>query len=165
MRILVTGASGSGTSTLGAALATQRGAQFLDADDYFWMPTQPPYKEKRSREERLANIIKSLARQSDSVVAGSVMEWGEGLEKSFDFVVFLQVPTAVRLDRLVRREKERFGAANPEFLEWARKYDEGPPEGRSLSKHNAWLQTQQCPVIRIVGELPTIEQLNLLSSR
>jgi adenylate kinase family enzyme len=48
MRILVTGASGSGTTTLGKALAEQLACAFLDADDFFWFPTNPPFTQKRA---------------------------------------------------------------------------------------------------------------------
>lgn len=41
LRVLITGASGSGTTTLAAALAAQLHAVHLDADDFFWLPTQP----------------------------------------------------------------------------------------------------------------------------
>jgi len=49
MLILITGASGSGTSTLGAALAKELGIAHLDADDYYWLPTTPPFTAKRDR--------------------------------------------------------------------------------------------------------------------
>jgi adenylate kinase family enzyme len=45
--IHITGASGSGTSTLGQALAESVGCPWLDADDFFWLPTDPPYTDKR----------------------------------------------------------------------------------------------------------------------
>lgn len=80
------------------------------------------------------------------------MNWGEELESSFTHIVFLQVATEVRLKRIRLRELARFGKINPAFLEWAGQYDEGPPEGRSLAKHNQWLQTRNCQVIRLVGD-------------
>jgi uridine kinase len=47
MHVLVTGAFGSGATTLGRTLSVRLGSSFLDADDYYWMPTDPPYEEKR----------------------------------------------------------------------------------------------------------------------
>lgn len=46
-RIHIFGASGSGTSTLGRAVAARLGYAFLDADDFYWLPTDPPFREKR----------------------------------------------------------------------------------------------------------------------
>lgn len=159
MQLLVTGASGSGTTTLGKAIARAWGAQFLDADDYFWLKTDPPYKERQTHEVRLSSLLTDLIQCEKSVVSGSVMNWGAALEHSFELVVFLQVPTVVRLDRIRRREVARFGQVNPEFLEWASQYDDGPPEGRSLAKHNTWLAALSCPVIRLVGDLSQNAQI------
>jgi hypothetical protein len=47
-------ASGSGTTTLARALANHWSVPHADADDYFWMPTDPPYVEKRPESDRLS---------------------------------------------------------------------------------------------------------------
>ena len=41
--IYIYGASGSGTSTLGKYIRDKLGYFFMDTDDYFWQPTNPPY--------------------------------------------------------------------------------------------------------------------------
>jgi adenylate kinase family enzyme len=148
MRILITGASGSGTSTLGAALARAWDARFLDSDDYFWLPGDPPFVEKRPAQERLGKILADLQPCAQAVLAGCVMDWGDALENSFDLVVFLQVPTPVRLERLQQRELARYGRVNREFLAWAAQYDEGP---------------QHCPVVRLEGELTQAAQFAALT--
>lgn len=43
-RIHVFGAAGAGVTTLARALADHLGHRHLDADDYLWMPTEPPYQ-------------------------------------------------------------------------------------------------------------------------
>lgn len=159
--ILVTGAAGAGTSTLGEALADRRGLRFLEADSCYWQPTLPPFTTKRPTAERNALLLQAL--QADaSVVAGSVMGWGAEVENVFSLVIFLLVPTDVRLRRLEQRERQRFGRANPAFLEWAAQYDDGPPEGRSLQKHTAWLATRACPVLRLPGNHTVDELLSLI---
>lgn len=163
MRIMITGASGSGSSTLGAALARAWDARFLDSDDYFWLPGDPPFVEKRPAQERLGKILADLQPCARAVLAGCVMDWGEALENSFDLVVFLQVPTQVRLERLQQRELARYGRVNREFLAWAAQYDEGPQEGRSLARHNAWLGQRHCPVLRLEGELTQAAQFAALA--
>lgn len=52
-RLHVLGASGSGTTTLARALANHWSAPHADADDYFWVPTNPPYVEKRPEADRV----------------------------------------------------------------------------------------------------------------
>jgi adenylate kinase family enzyme len=51
--IHIYGASGSGTSTLGRYLAKRLDFAFLDADDYFWLPTDPKFTKKRPIEQRV----------------------------------------------------------------------------------------------------------------
>jgi len=149
-RLLIMGASGSGTTTLGVALAARLGYPVFDADKYFWLPTDPPFQTMRPRAERLAQITTELARVPQSIVSGTVQDWGAELEASFDLVVFLRIPPDVRMARLERREVERYGKlGNPEFLEWARKYDTAGMEVRSLVKQEVWLAARRCPVLRL----------------
>ena len=60
MFIHITGASGSGTTTLSEALAAELGFVHLDADDYFWLPTPEPFTVRRDRTERLALLLADL---------------------------------------------------------------------------------------------------------
>ena len=49
--ILITGAAGTGTTTLARALAHELRATHLEADVFLWLPSYPPYQhqvEKRS---------------------------------------------------------------------------------------------------------------------
>ena len=62
MRVLVTGASGSGTTTLGRALSRELEASFFDVDDYFWVPTEPPYQQQRDSSARLSLLLADLAK-------------------------------------------------------------------------------------------------------
>lgn len=162
MRILITGASGSGTSTLGATLAAETGGTNIDADDYYWLPTQPPYTTKRDPSERLSRLLADLSTHRHAIVAGSVMGWGAELEDSFDLIVFLYLDSAVRIERLKIREVEKLGRADPAFLTWAAQYDEGPPEGRSLARHRAWLSARTCPVVEVHGDLSVSERVAIV---
>jgi hypothetical protein len=162
MRALITGAAGSGTSTLAAALAERWCASAVEADQFFWLPSTPPFKYKREPQERKALFERELLSREHAVVAGSVVGWG--VEALFDLVVFLYVEAEVRLRRLHAREVALFGRADPAFLQWAAQYDQGPPEGRSLAKHEAWLSSLGCPVIRLVGERSVLEQVALVAA-
>ena len=51
--IHIYGASGSGTTTLAKYIHNNMGYFFMDTDDYFWLPTNPPYTEKRKIQERI----------------------------------------------------------------------------------------------------------------
>ncbi|MGZ5065612.1 MAG: hypothetical protein ACXWF2_01415 [Usitatibacter sp.] len=151
MRTLITGAAGSGTTTLARAVASLLEAVFVDADDYFWLPTEPPYKVQQSPDARLASMLRALDGVPSSVVAGSVVGWGDALEDSFSLVVYLWVPAEVRVHRLIERESRRFGRPLDGFIEWAAQYDEGRLPGRSRAVHEHWLSGRKCPVVRIEG--------------
>lgn len=159
LRIHITGASGAGVSTLGVALATAIDAVHLEADAYYWLPTTPPFQHKRPPAERLAQLLADRAALPRTVLAGSVVGWGAELEDGFDLVVFLYLDAALRVERLRAREIERLGHADPAFLEWAALYDAGPPEGRSLAKHRAWLTALHCPVVELHGDYSVDERL------
>ena len=149
MHIHITGASGSGVTTLGAAITKDLSLRHLDADTYYWLPTSPPFKEKRPPAERFAMLRADMQSEPGVVLSGSIVGYGAEVEDAFDLIVFLYLPAGIRLERLRRRELEMYGTVDAAFLEWAAQYDEGPPEGRSLAKHNAWLAQRSCPVLRL----------------
>lgn len=153
MRILVTGAAGAGTTTLGRAIAKRIDAAFIDADDWFWHPSDPPYRSQRAPEERLSGMLVALRSRKRAVVAGSIVGWGEELENAFTLIVYLWVESEIRVERLLRRETERFGKPLDGFLEWAAQYDEGRLPGRSRERHERWLAARRCPVLRIAGNV------------
>ncbi|MCS4295138.1 adenylate kinase family enzyme [Comamonas sp. BIGb0152] len=151
-RINIVGASGSGTSTLGRALAARTGMAWADADDFYWKPSHPPFQHKVDPAERLQRLLAYLAPHPGSMVSGSVCGWGSALEDSFDLVVFLSLPTDLRLARIEAREIARYGHANPDFLAWSAQYDQGLLPGRSRARHEAWLASRTCRVLRFEGD-------------
>ena len=169
-RIHIFGASGSGTTSLAAAIAGKHGHRRLDTDDFFWAPTNPPYREPRPREQRLALLRQALLGAAPWVLSGSLCGWGDPLIPEFDLVVFLDVPTPVRLARLRAREIARYGRpaiavggelheAHVRFLEWAGRYDTGGLEMRSRALHEGWLGALTGTVVRLAGDRPVGEQL------
>ena len=159
MRVLVTGASGSGTTTLGRAPSRQLKVAFFDADDYFWVPTEPPYQQQRDPSARLSLLVADLAKAPQSVVAGSVINWGADVEDSFSLIVFLTLPRELRLARLCEREVARFGRADSKFLEWAAQYDDGSVDVNSRTGDERWLTKRSCLVLRVEGDIPVAERV------
>lgn len=160
MHILITGAPGSGTSTLGRDLSLALSARHLESDDYQWLPTDPPYQQMVAKEQRGAALLADVNAGADTVVSGSIMAWGKALEDVFDLVVFLYIPSDIRLARLKLREEERFGTAKPEFLAWAAQYDSGTEPGRNLQQHREWLELRRCEVFRLEGDLSEAGRLS-----
>jgi adenylate kinase family enzyme len=108
-RIHILGASGSGTTTLGRALAEHLQYLHFDTDDYFWLPTDPPFTHQRERTQRQRLLMDDLTAHDSWVVSGSLCGWGDVAIPLFALVVFLWVPQDVRMARLRKREFARFG--------------------------------------------------------
>jgi adenylate kinase family enzyme len=167
-RIHITGASGAGVTTLGRSLANALAAPHHDTDDYFWLPTTPPFREKRDAADRLRLMRDLFLPRAEWVLTGSLQGWGDPLISYFDLVVFLHTPKEVRLKRLRDRETARFGAEaiapggwrhdeTERFIAWASQYDDGEQASRTLEKHQAWLVTLPCRVLRLDGSGPLPE--------
>lgn len=164
--IHIFGASGSGTSTLGRALAEKTGFRFMDTDDYYWLPAEPMYTLKRPIPERLALMARDLDECSGAVLSGSLAGWGDPLISRFTLAVRLNTPTPVRMERLKQREYARYGRRilpggdlyeQSQFLAWAAQYDDGLPPLRSRTLHDLWQQKLSCPLLTLDGTLPLDE--------
>lgn len=151
----VLGASGSGTTTLARALANQWSAPHADADDYFWVPTDPPYVERRPEADRLLLMREVFVPREAWVLSGSTVGWGEEVVEQCDAIVFLTLDPVERLRRLEAREVHRRGGGDFDedawsaFLEWARGYDDPTFDGRSRTVHEKWLADRHQPVLRL----------------
>lgn len=160
------GASGSGTTTLGRALAGYWSVPHADADDYFWVPTVPPYLEKRPENARRALMREVFVPREGWVLSGSMMGWGESIVAECDALVFLTLDSRERLRRLEAREVNRRAgqdfdkAAWSEFLNWAKGYDDPAFDGRSRAAHEAWLDQLDLPVLRLDSEMSVAELLD-----
>jgi len=163
-RLLVTGAAGSGTSTLGGVLAVLLGCPLFDTDDFVWVATDPPYQSVRPPAQRLTRLRTAVEPLERWVLAGSIAAWGDAMIPDLDLVVFLSVTTDVRLKRLRRREAARHGAriapggdlaeVHAGFLAWAAEYETVGLGHRSRIMHESWLADLPCPVLRLDGNQP-----------
>jgi adenylate kinase family enzyme len=170
----IMGASGAGVTSLGRAVAETLAIPHHDTDDYFWRPTNPPYREQREVADRLRLMREVFLERSDWVLSGSLDGWGDPIIPLLDLVVFVYVPTEIRLQRLRAREARRFGTDAvalagalhqqvEEFIEWASHYDDGSREGRNLTRHQAWLAALPCRVLRLDGTRPLQELVKEVS--
>jgi adenylate kinase family enzyme len=158
-RIHIFEAAGSGTTTLGESLAERLNIPHLDTDNYFWVPTEIPYTEKREQEQRIELLKTDLEKHPEWVLSGSLCGWGDFAIPMFTFAVFLWIPEELRLSRLKEREVERFGqeALSPGgwfhknhtgFMEWAAQYDTAGTEMRSRALHEKWMKNLPYRLVR-----------------
>ena len=161
MIIHIYGAAGSGTSTLGRKICKELGYKFMDTDDYFWLPTNPQYTVKREKSERIRLMREEMESAENVVISGSLVDWGDELIPFFDLTIRVVTDTNLRMERLKKREREKFGERiapggdmyehHLDFLKWAKEYDNGGIDMRSKAKHDEWQKLLQCPQIVLDG--------------
>ncbi len=163
-RILIMGASGSGTTTLGKAVADRLECPQYETDDFLWLPDNPPYQRIRHMPDRLHQLQAALIRSRSWVISGALTGWGNPLVPLLDLVVFLTLEPSLRMTRLRAREAARFGEqiqpggamaeSHRTFMEWAEAYDVAGPDQRSRALHEEWLAALPCPVLRLDSSGP-----------
>ncbi|SIO50582.1 P-loop NTPase family protein [Chitinophaga niabensis] len=159
MKILIFGASGAGSTTQGKDLSAVLNIPYFDTDHYFW---ETSFTVKRDPVTRNSMLKADLAKQESFIVGGSLVSWGDEWTSIFDRAIFLYLPPDIRLERLRKREFERYGDViytDPErtklyeeFMDWAASYDTDTPR-RSLAVHEAWMKKLTCPVLTIKEDL------------
>jgi adenylate kinase family enzyme len=162
MKIHVLGSSGSGTTTLGSALADHFGCLHFDSDDYYWKKTTIPYSEINEITERQRLLLVDISVVDSWILSGSMDSWSDPFISKFDLVIFLEANAPLREQRLRGREANKFGDRilpggdmhehHEYFIKWAIQYDEGLLGGRSRVRHEKWLLKLKCPVVRFINE-------------
>lgn len=124
---------------------------------------------RRDALTRSAMLREAISRSDRCIVGGSLISWGEQWLSMFDLVVFLYVPKEIRMERLVKRELERYGDiiyTDPErsrlfreFHDWASKYDDRGFTGRNVGIHENWLKRVSCQVVELRGDTTVQERV------
>jgi len=160
-RIHIFGASGSGTTTIAREVSDKLGHQHFDTDNFFWYKTDIPFTESRPVEERLDLMNAELEKHEKWILSGSLCGWGDPFIPLFELVVFVYVPQDVRIERLNKREFERYGKevhsggnrfeATKEFIDWAAGYDSGI-SSRNLLRHEQWMEGLGCNLVKVQND-------------
>ena len=166
------GASGSGTSTLGRYICEKIGGFFMDTDDYYWMPVEPPYTVKRDIPDRLKLMRKDIEDHDVVVISGSLVNWGDELIPDFTLAIRVVIDPEIRLERLRQRERGQFGSRIDEggdmhevftkFIEWAALYETAGVNIRSKAMHDEWEKLLKCPIVRVDGAKPLEDNYRII---
>lgn len=169
--IHIVGASGSGTTTLGNQIQNILGYKHLDTDDYFW---ETKYSKIREAPERIKLIQNEIVKFDKWVLTGSLCGWGDLFIQYFDLVIFIYIPKEQRMERLKKREYERYGNLIEqgnikyneylEFLNWAAVYDEGDESVRSKKLHLNWISKLNCKVIKIEELKSVLDEVEIVKT-
>jgi adenylate kinase family enzyme len=160
IRLLITGGPGVGASTIGEKLSTALGFPWIDSDDYFHKPTNPPFQAQYSKEERSHLIHARFDRCHSWILSGSISAW-DIHDVEFSHAVLIDIGPAIRLSRLLAREHKRFGVRlnvggdmqeeHMAFMKWAAAYESGELEGRNLHREKAFI-AQHCAQVLSLKE-------------
>ncbi|MGE0003088.1 MAG: AAA family ATPase [Candidatus Izemoplasmatales bacterium] len=166
--ILIFGASGSGSTTLAKAVEQQFGYHFIDTDDAIWEDTDPPFSVRKPFETSLRYVQTAMNGHETNVISGSFIGWGEPLKEQVDLYVYMHLPVDVRLERIQKREINRFGKRvllggdlylqHLDFLDWVSRYEETDETHRGQKQHLKWLEDVKRPIVRITQPM-SIEEL------
>ncbi len=167
MGILICGLNGAGKSTLGSALAERMGYAFIDSEDLYFPKTDPAYafSAPRSHEEAVRILEEKIAGNRRFVFAAVKGDYGGSLIASLDHVVLIEVPKEIRSRRVRDRSFSRFGER---ILPGGDLYEKESAwfsltDARPEDYTAKWLETVNCPVIRVDGTLPVQRNVDYLA--
>ena len=168
MGILICGLNGTGKSTLGRMLADRMGYAFIDIEDLYFPKTDRAYMfaDPRSGEEVSRLLEERISRNSRFILAAVRGGYGARLAASLELAVLIEVPKEIRSRRVRERSFRKFGdrmLPGGDLFERENRWF-SLTDGRPDTYVTDWLETVDCPVIRIDGTLPPEENAAYLVS-
>ena len=168
MGILICGLNGTGKSTLGRMLADRMGYEFIDNEDLYFSKADPSYafSGPRSEEEVVRLLEERISENKRFIFAAVKGDYGDKLSASLDRIVLIEAPKQIRSRRVRERSYQKFG---DRILPGGDLYDKESrwfslTDSRPETYVTEWLETLDCPVIRIDGTRPVEENVNDLLS-
>ena len=168
MGIIVFGASGAGSTTLGKELAQRLNFKYLDIDDYLWCrETEIPFTVTCTPAERTERLMSDVKKYPDFVIAGTIFSNSNLFEPFIDLAVFISTPVEVCAKRVRIREYARWGERvlpggdmykvtrfhgdAGDYIANAQKYETAEVSKFGRKLHEQWIATLPCPVIHVDG--------------
>jgi adenylate kinase family enzyme len=151
--IFICGLNGAGKTTLAGELARLTGFKQMDIEDYFFLPSDIPYTRSRTKEECNKLILADIKKHPKFVLSAVIGDFGNEIIGRFDAVVIVDVPREIRMERVKKRDFDRFGnrvLAGGDLYEQQLKFYK-KVDARSENYVENWIKTLSCPVIRVDG--------------
>ena len=164
--ILICGLNGAGKRTLGKALAEKLHFYFIDNEDLYFPKTDPNYMyaSPRTREEAKKLLFREIKAHKNFVFASVKGDYGEEIYPFFQYVILIDVPKDIRMERVKNRSFQKFGnrmlpggdlhEQEEGFFEFVK--------SRAENTVKEWVQLLSCPIIRIDGTKPIEENIDFI---
>ena len=179
MGIIVFGASGAGSTTLGKEVAGRLNFQHLDIDDYLWRwDTEIPFTVTHPPEERTEHLMSAIKKHPKFVISGTIFSDRKLFHPLLDIAVFISTPVQVCAKRVRAREHARWGERilpggdmykstrfhgdSKDYLINAQKYETADVSKFGRKLHEQWISELPCPVIRMDGTKVISENADLV---
>ena len=168
--ILVCGLNGAGKSTMAKALAEKLNLRFVDIEDiYFSRQDNPdyPYEKSRPYEEVVSMLTSIVNGENDIVLASVTGKFGDEFVSHLKCAICIEVPREIRLKRVYDRSYNLFGEKSCEggdYYEQTKSFHDFCAS-RDENLVNDWLSTICCPIFRVYGTLPIIDNVNLIAEK
>ena len=164
--ILVCGLNGTGKSTLGKALAEKLHFYFIDNEDLYFPKIDPAYiyASPRTREEVEKLLLNEIEKHENFVFASVKGDYGETIYPFFQYAVLIDVPKDIRMKRVKNRSFQKFGnrmLLGGDLYEQEERFFDSV-KSRAENTVEKWIQSLNCPIIRIDGTKPIEENINLV---
>ncbi|GGH77935.1 adenylate kinase family enzyme [Pullulanibacillus pueri] len=159
MKIQIIGGSGTGKSTLAKFISGKEKIQWIDTDRYLWK--DDTFTENHPVEKRMELYQRDMRASPCYVASGSVFSWYPKGFSDRDLLVFLTLDEAVRMERLRKREIERYGHhtmwldANGhytnDFIEWCKTYltEKDPSASGTYAEQTYQIEHSKSPVLQL----------------
>ncbi len=164
--MIVCGLNGTGKSTLGRALAEKLQFYFIDNEDLYFPKKDPAYiyAAPRTREEVETLLLNEIEKHENFVFASVKGDYGERIYPFFQYAVLIEVPKAIRIERVKNRSFQKFGNRmlfGGDLYEQEERFFDFV-KSRAEDTVEKWIQSLKCPIIRIDGTKPIEENINLV---
>jgi len=177
MGIIIFGASGAGSTTLGKEVAQRLHFQYLDIDDYLWRSdTAIPLTVTRPPEERTELLMNDVRKHPNFVISGTIFNNSKLFEHLFNLAVFISTPAEICAERVRTREHAhwgervlpggdmykttRFHGDIGDYIASAQRYETAEVSKFGRKLHEQWISELPCPVIRVDGMKSISENAN-----
>jgi len=151
---------------LGKALAEKLHFYFIDNEDLYFPKTDPNYMyaSPRTREEAKKLLFREIKAHENFVFASVKGDYGEEIYPFFQYVILIDVPKDIRMERVKNRSFQKFGnrmlpggdlhEQEEGFFEFVK--------SRAENTVKEWVQLLSCPIIRIDGTKPIEENIDFI---